>query len=88
MHSLSTSLDSDSTRSLLAAERAVDIGARLLRQGRSHIGALIDKGDRDFATDVDLRIETEIKAFLAQATPEIPFLGEEEDGARELGEVR
>ena len=26
---------------LLAAEQAVDIGARILRQGRSHIGALI-----------------------------------------------
>ena len=65
---------------LLAAEHAVDIGAATLRQGRSHIGALISKGDRDFATDVDLRIEAEIKACLAGATPEIPFLGEEGSG--------
>ena len=88
MSSPPTALDSDSTRLLLAAERAVDIGARLLRQGRSHIGALIDKGDRDFATDVDLRIESEIEAFLGQATPEIRFLGEEGNGAQELGEAR
>jgi myo-inositol-1(or 4)-monophosphatase len=85
--SSASSLDSSSARLLLAAERAVDIGSRILRQGRSHIGALIGKGDRDFATDVDLRIESEIKGVLADATPEIPFLGEEEGGA-ELGEAR
>jgi len=73
---------------LLAAEQAVDIGARILRQGRSHIGALIGKGDRDFATDVDLHIESEIRAWLARATPQIPFLGEEGNGARELGGAR
>ena len=75
-----------SARLLLAAEHAVDIGARILRQGRSHIGALIGKGDRDFATDVDLHIESEIKASLAEATPEIPFLGEEGGGAQERAE--
>jgi myo-inositol-1(or 4)-monophosphatase len=75
-------------RLLLAAEHAVDIGAGTLRRGRSHIGALIGKGDRDFATDVDLRIESEIKASLAQATPEIPFLGEEEKEEEALGEAR
>ena len=71
-------------RLLLAAEHAVDIGAATLRQGRSHIGALISKGDRDFATDVDLRIESEIKACLAGATPEIPFLGEEGSGEQDV----
>jgi myo-inositol-1(or 4)-monophosphatase len=65
---------------VLAADQAVDIGARLLRQGRSHIRALIAKGDRDLATDVDLRIESAIKASLQQATPAIPFLGEEAGG--------
>ncbi len=80
--------DSGSARLLLAAEHAVDIGARTLRQGRSHIGALIGKGDRDFATDVDLRIESEIKASLGEVTPEIPFLGEEEGGGTQLGETR
>jgi myo-inositol-1(or 4)-monophosphatase len=72
--------DSSSARLLLAAEHAVDVGARILRQGRSHIGALIGKGDRDFATDVDLRIESEIRASLMQDAPQIPFLGEEENG--------
>jgi myo-inositol-1(or 4)-monophosphatase len=67
---------------LLAAEHAIDLGGRILRRGRSHIGALIAKGDRDFATDVDMRIEAEIKGSLSAATPDVPFLGEEEDGAR------
>jgi len=81
--------DWGSPRLLLAAEQAVDIGAGILRASRSHIGALIGKGDRDFATDVDLQIESEIKAALATATPGIPFMGEEEDGGREgPGEAR
>jgi len=71
-------------RLLLAAERAIDIGAATLRHGRSHIGALISKGDRDFATDVDLRIEAEIKACLEGATPEISFL----PGRRSAGRAR
>ena len=65
---------------LLAAEHAVDIGARIFRQGRAHIGALIAKGDRDFATSVDLQIESAIRTSLATATPAIPFLGEEHGG--------
>ena len=71
---------------LLAAEHAVDIGARILRQGRAHIGALIAKGDRDFATSIDLQIESAIKTSLAKATPSIPFLGEEHAGCRDLGD--
>jgi fructose-1,6-bisphosphatase/inositol monophosphatase family enzyme len=70
----------DSMKLLLAAEHAVDIGAATLRQGRSHVGALISKGDRDFATDVDMRIQAEIRAGLAGATPGIQFLGEEGSG--------
>jgi myo-inositol-1(or 4)-monophosphatase len=71
---------------LLAAERAVDVGARILRHSRSHIGALIAKGDRDFATSVDLQIESEIRASLTETDPSVPFLGEEGGGqsAREL----
>jgi myo-inositol-1(or 4)-monophosphatase len=65
---------------LLAAEQAVDVGAGILRRGRSHIGALIAKGDRDFATDVDLQIEQAIKTALRTATPDIPFLSEEQGG--------
>jgi Archaeal fructose-1,6-bisphosphatase and related enzymes of inositol monophosphatase family len=67
---------------MLAAERAVDLGADLLRRGRTHLGSLIPKGERDYATAVDLEIETTIKGVLAEAAPEIPFLGEEEGGAR------
>jgi myo-inositol-1(or 4)-monophosphatase len=73
---------------LLAAEAAVDVGARIMRQGRSHIGALIAKGDRDFATDVDVHIESAIRASLAETTPEIPFLGEEGGGEANLGHAR
>ena len=62
-------------RLLLAAERAVDIGAQLLIQGRSHIGAVIGKGDRDFATDVDLQIESAIKGSLAEVAPGDLLLG-------------
>jgi myo-inositol-1(or 4)-monophosphatase len=79
--------DSGWARLLLAAEQAVDVGALAMRRGRSHIGALIGKGDRDFATDVDLHIESEIRASLAEAIPGIPFLGEEEGGASGVGAV-
>jgi myo-inositol-1(or 4)-monophosphatase len=66
---------------LLVAEHAVDCGAAILRRGRSHIGALMPKGDRDFATDMDLEIETAIRAALVEAAPGVPFLGEEQGGA-------
>ena len=51
---------------LLSAEHATDIGARIMRLGRSHIGALIDTGDRDFATDVDLQ-----EAVIGLAVPSL-----------------
>ncbi len=63
---------------LLAVERAVDAAAALLRRGRSHVGSMIPKGDRDFATEVDVRIEETIRGALADAAPGIPFVGEEE----------
>ena len=73
---------------LLAAEHAVDVGARIFRQGRAHIGALIAKGDRDFASSVDLQIESAIRTALADATPAIPFLGEEQAGDGTLSETQ
>jgi myo-inositol-1(or 4)-monophosphatase len=76
----STVPDSEDAALLLAAEEAVDAGMRIMRRGRSHIGALVAKGDRDFATAVDIRIESVIKASLAGATPGIAFLGEEGGG--------
>lgn len=73
---------------LLAAEEAVDLGAGMLRRGRANLGALVSKGDRDFATDVDLQIETAMRRALATAAPAIPFLGEEEGGAPADGSPR
>ena len=67
-----------STATLLAAERAIDLGAELVRRGRSHYGAMIDKGDRDYATAVDVEIERAIRDVLREADTEIAFLGEEE----------
>jgi len=80
--------DASEARLLLAAEAAVAVGARIMRQGRSHIGALIAKADRDFATDVDLHIESAIKSSLATAAPTIPFLGEEEGGGTDPARAR
>jgi myo-inositol-1(or 4)-monophosphatase len=65
---------------LLVAGRAVDLGRRLMVHGRSHIGGLIAKGDRDYATRIDLQIETHVKSALADASSDIPFLGEETGG--------
>ncbi|MCD6015948.1 MAG: inositol monophosphatase [Solirubrobacterales bacterium] len=53
----------------------------MLRQGRSHVGALIAKGDRDFATAVEISIEEAVRRLLAAEVPGIPLLGEEEEGA-------
>src|SRR4249919_286418 len=64
---------------LLIAEGAVETGARLLRQGRAHVGALIGKGDRDFASDVDVAIERAVRAQVRNMAPEIALLGEEGD---------
>jgi myo-inositol-1(or 4)-monophosphatase len=84
-HRGQTGLSRDDAGLLLAAERAVDLGAQILRQGRSHLGALIAKGDRDFATNVDVEIEAAIRASLASADPSISFLGEEQGGESEAG---
>ena len=58
----------------------VDCAARLLVQGRSHVGGLIAKGDRDYASRVDFRIEDTVKRALARTGAGIPFLGEERGG--------
>jgi myo-inositol-1(or 4)-monophosphatase len=66
---------------LLGVERAVDKGVAVLCRGRSHVGALIAKGDRDFATAVDIEVEETIRAALNDLAPDVPFLGEEHLGA-------
>ena len=38
----------ESVNLLFPAESAVKVGGAILSQGRSHVGALIPKGDRDF----------------------------------------
>jgi len=63
-----------------AAQRAVDLAATALTRGRSHVGALIDKGDYGFATVVDVEIERIVRDHLRKQAPGIPFLGEEEGG--------
>jgi myo-inositol-1(or 4)-monophosphatase len=72
--------DSDANELLLIAGGAVDGAARLLVQGRSHLGGLIAKGDRDYASRVDFQIEDSIRDTLAALTQDIPFLGEERGG--------
>jgi myo-inositol-1(or 4)-monophosphatase len=73
-----------SATGLLEAERAVDLGAQILRRGQAHVGALVAKGDRDFATAVDVSVEAAIKEALRELAPGVPFLGEE-SGGRSIG---
>ncbi|MFF5082083.1 inositol monophosphatase family protein [Actinoplanes sp. NPDC000266] len=40
-------------------------------------GLLTAKGDRDMASEVDYAVEDRVRTFLAEHTPEIGFLGEE-----------
>lgn len=63
---------------LKVAEEAVSRAASMMRD--SVPGTLTGKGDRDYASDVDFAIEHEIRSFLAEATPGVDFLGEEESG--------
>ncbi|NKY27318.1 inositol monophosphatase family protein [Nocardia gamkensis] len=59
------------------ARSAVDAGAGLLR--RADRGSIHTKSDRDYATDLDHRIQGHIRRYLAETTPEFGFLGEESD---------
>jgi myo-inositol-1(or 4)-monophosphatase len=72
--------ESEANELLLIAGAAVDRAARLLVRGRSHLGGLIAKGDRDYASRVDFQIEDAISDALGRARPDIPFLGEERGG--------
>jgi myo-inositol-1(or 4)-monophosphatase len=64
------------TQSLLSlAVEAVNRSAEIVRT--SEPGTLTAKGDRDMASEVDLRIERETHEFLATSAPDIGFLGEE-----------
>jgi myo-inositol-1(or 4)-monophosphatase len=63
---------------LSAAQAAVDVAAELVRAQPA--GTLTPKGDRDYATDVDYAVERQVRRFLAERTPGIAFVGEEENG--------
>ena len=58
------------------ARNAVRIGHELIKTARPE--TVTEKTDRDTFTDVDVRIEREIRAYLAEETPDIGFIGEEE----------
>lgn len=58
------------------ARNAVRIGHELIKTARPE--TITEKTDRDTYTDVDVRIEHEIRAYLAEVTPDIGFIGEEE----------
>jgi myo-inositol-1(or 4)-monophosphatase len=57
------------------ASSAADLAAGLLTTQQP--GRLTAKGDRDYASEVDFRIEWSLRRFLGQKTPHIGFVGEE-----------
>lgn len=61
---------------LPVAQRAVDIARDMLRDRVP--GTVTAKGDRDMVSELDVTIERAVRAFLAEETPDIAFLGEEE----------
>ncbi|NNH72043.1 inositol monophosphatase family protein [Nocardia uniformis] len=71
-------MTADGTALLDIARQAIAIGGDLLKNTRP--GQVERKGDRDFVTDLDLRIQDEIRRYLADAAPEIEFLSEEVNG--------
>lgn len=63
---------------------AVAVGAELLATDAP--GTVRAKTDRDYVTDLDLRIQEEIRRFLVDAAGDgIDFLGEEDDDAADTG---
>lgn len=64
---------------LPAANEAVDLAAEIIRDRLP--GALTAKGDRDLASEVDFAVERAVRAYLAERTPDIVVVGEEEGGA-------
>ena len=76
-------LSSSDPRELVAfAEAAVDQVTDLFRAGLGAEPARF-KGESDFATEIDLRIEEHLRVTLSQLTG-IPVFGEESGGALEL----
>ncbi|GAB2559891.1 inositol monophosphatase family protein [Nocardia heshunensis] len=76
---------------LEVARSAVALGGKLL--GTTEPGVVSAKGDRDLVTELDVTIQQTVRAYLADETPEIAFIGEEggpdglEGGTQELSWV-
>jgi myo-inositol-1(or 4)-monophosphatase len=66
----------DLDRLLGVALEAVALGTDLLRS--STPGAVLPKGDRDMASELDIAVERRVRGFLGERTPEIGLIGEEE----------
>ncbi|WP_086781193.1 inositol monophosphatase family protein [Crossiella equi] len=58
------------------AQKATEVGYEIFRSATPEV--VQDKNDRDIVTEVDLKIEREIRDFLATITPKMGFHGEEE----------
>jgi myo-inositol-1(or 4)-monophosphatase len=58
-----------------AATDAMDLARDLFRSLAP--GSVTSKGDRDMASEVDYAIEVRVRDYLAERTPHIAFLGEE-----------
>lgn len=57
------------------ATHAVGIAERMIKDSTPH--EVREKSDRDIVTDVDIKVEEELRAYLRSVTPEVGFLGEE-----------
>lgn len=70
---------------LATAVTAADHAGRIIRDRAP--GELTAKGDRDYASEVDYAVERELRALLAEETPAIGFLGEEEGSSGDGAEL-
>src|SRR5581483_9494830 len=69
---------------LSIAHRAVDLADRHFHDRPATVSM---KSDRDMVTEVDLAIEREVREYLAEQTPTIGFLGEENGHQGASGEL-
>lgn len=76
----SNDLDDLDPQLLQIARAAVATGAELLRTADT--GTIRSKDDRDYVTDLDMRIQDTVQEFLdTEAGPGFDFLGEEDTGS-------
>ncbi|MGH3795337.1 MAG: inositol monophosphatase family protein [Pseudonocardiaceae bacterium] len=71
---------------LNVAKQATATAGEFIRSAAPH--TLTKKGDRDFASDVDVSVERLVRNFLHQQTPDLGFLGEESGGNTEGAGLR